>query len=76
VPTVILLDNRMPGPSGIEVAAQLLADTPNQIIVLFSAYLTDEDQRVAAELGVARCLSKKHVTELPQIILDLVRQRA
>jgi two-component system chemotaxis response regulator CheY len=75
IPTVVLLDNRMPGPTGLEVAAQLLAETPDQLIVLFSAYLTDEDERVAAELGVARCLSKKQVVELPQIIIDLVRKR-
>jgi CheY-like chemotaxis protein len=73
VPTVVLLDNRMPGPTGLEVAAQLLTENPDQLIVLFSAYLTGEDERVAAELGVARCLSKKQVVELPQIIIDLVR---
>jgi CheY-like chemotaxis protein len=76
IPTVVLLDNRMPGPSGLEVAAQLLEETPEMLIVLFSAYLDDEDQRVAAELGVGRCLSKKQVGELPQIIIDLVRERA
>lgn len=76
VPTVVLLDNRMPGPTGLEVAAQLLAENPDQLIVLFSAYLTGEDERVAAELGVARCLSKKQVVELPQIIIDLVRDHA
>jgi CheY-like chemotaxis protein len=76
VPTVVLLDNRMPGPTGLEVAAQLLAETPEQLIVLFSAYLDDEDLRVAAELGVSRCLSKKQVAELPRIIGDLVRERA
>ncbi len=75
IPTVVLLDNRMPGPSGLEVAAQLLAEAPEQLIVLFSAYLDDEDQRVAAEIGVRCCLSKKQVAELPQIIIDLVRER-
>lgn len=76
IPTVVLLDNRMPGPSGLEVAAQLLAETPSQLIVLFSAYLDEEDERVAAEIGVGRCLSKKQVAELPAIITELVRERA
>ena len=35
----MLLDNRMPGPSGLEVAAEMLSDFPTQIVVLFSAHL-------------------------------------
>ena len=42
VPTVVLLDNQMPGPSGLEVAAQILSCLPDQLIVLFSAYLSDD----------------------------------
>src|ERR1700710_703339 len=39
IPSVVLLDNRMPGLTGLEVAEQMLARHPSQVIVLFSAHL-------------------------------------
>ena len=75
VPSLILLDNRMPGPSGLTVAAQILADVPDQPIVLFSAFLDEQIQAEAAELGVARCVSKTDVTRLPQIIKAITVSR-
>src|SRR5260370_13089108 len=42
IPTVLVLDNRMPNMSGLEVAALVLDQVPSQRIILFSAYLTDE----------------------------------
>ncbi len=39
IPSVVLLDNRMPGLTGLEVAQQMLAKHPDQVIVLFSAHL-------------------------------------
>src|SRR4051794_16643838 len=65
VPTVILLDNRMPGLSGLDVAAQILVRTPGQLIILFSAYLDDETVATAKRFGVAACVSKKDVLALP-----------
>ena len=41
IPSVVLLDNRMPGLTGLEVAEQMLARHPSQVIVLFSAHLDD-----------------------------------
>jgi two-component system, chemotaxis family, chemotaxis protein CheY len=73
VPTVVLLDNQMPGPSGLEVAAQILRDHPEQLIVLFSAYLDDDIIAQATALGVTSCVSKGDAMELPQILTDLVR---
>jgi two-component system, chemotaxis family, chemotaxis protein CheY len=75
VPTVILLDNQMPGPTGLEVAAEILARTPEQLIVLFSAYLSDEVIAEATRMGVAACVSKVEVNNLPTIIRDLVASR-
>jgi CheY-like chemotaxis protein len=75
IPTVILLDNQMPGPSGLEVAAEILATMPEQLIVLFSAYLSDEVIAEADNLGVAACVSKVDVNNLAAIIRDLVATR-
>jgi two-component system chemotaxis response regulator CheY len=76
VPTVILLDNQMPGPSGLEVAAQILSCLPDQLIVLFSAYLSDDIVEQATRLGVAACVSKGDALNLAEIIRDLVESRA
>jgi DNA-binding NarL/FixJ family response regulator len=64
-PDVVVLDNRMPGRSGLEVAAEILAEQPSQSIILFSAYLDDETLARADALGVRACLSKDHYDELP-----------
>ena len=72
IPTVVLLDNQMPKLSGIEAAAQILAEAPDQMIVLFSAYLSPEIAAEAERLGVLACVSKNDVSKLPTIIKDLV----
>lgn len=74
VPTVIVLDNQMPGLTGLEVAEQVLADRPDQLIVLFSAFLNDAIVAKAARLGVTRCVPKNDALELPSIIDDVVRE--
>ena len=76
VPTVILLDNMMPGLTGLEVAERVLADKPDQLIVLFSAYLSDEVTAQAARLGVTACVSKVDVSNLGEIIRKLVEDRS
>lgn len=75
IPTVVLLDNQMPGPTGLEVAARMLADRPEQLIVLFSAYLSDDIVASAEALGIVRCVSKADAIRLGQIIRDLVASR-
>src|SRR5690349_1018825 len=72
VPTVVLLDNQMPRLTGIEAAAEILAEAPDQLIVLFSAYLSDSILAEAKRLGVAACVSKSDVADLPKIIEGLV----
>ena len=76
VPTVILLDNRMPGLSGLDVAAKILERTPGQLIILFSAFLDDETIALAKRFGVAACVSKKDVFALPELIRTLVAPRS
>lgn len=72
VPTVVLLDNRMPGLSGLDVAERILAARPDQLIILFSAFLDRETVAEATRIGVTACVSKADVFRLPEIIRDLV----
>jgi two-component system, chemotaxis family, chemotaxis protein CheY len=74
VPTVVLLDNQMPGLTGLEVAEQILRERPEQLIVLFSAYLDAGIIAEANRLGIASCVSKNDAMDLPQILNDLLRE--
>jgi CheY-like chemotaxis protein len=74
VPTALILDNRMPGMTGLEVAARVLEHTPSQPIVLFSAFLTEEIERQAEALGIRACVSKTDIDRLPQVIAELASQ--
>jgi CheY-like chemotaxis protein len=71
VPDVVILDNRMPELSGLEVAQQILAERPDQLIVLYSAFLDESVRARAAELGVSRCVSKHELERLPSLIREL-----
>jgi CheY-like chemotaxis protein len=70
-PSVVVLDNRMPGLSGVEVAEKMLSIYPEQLIVLFSAFLDPATENAANAVGVAACVSKSDLRRLPQIIRGL-----
>lgn len=71
-PDVVILDNRMPELTGLEVARRILAERPSQLILLYSAFLDDDVRARAAEIGVARCVSKQELDHLPSLIRELV----
>jgi two-component system response regulator DesR len=72
-PEAIILDQNMPGPLGIEVARQILRDDPERIILLLSAVLTPDLIAQASALGVKRCVGKEHISEVAEMLRDLVR---
>ncbi len=71
IPDVVILDNRMPGRTGIEVAELMLAEDSQQPIILFSAFLTPDLEAQAAALGIAACVSKSDVETLPDLVVEL-----
>jgi CheY-like chemotaxis protein len=71
IPTALILDNRMPGLSGLDVATRVLEGRPEQPIVLFSAFLTPEIERKAKAIGVRACVSKADINKLPTVIAGL-----
>lgn len=71
-PTVVLLDNQMPDHTGMEIAGAIRRRTPEQVIVLFSAYLSDAIIAEAEQMGIAACVSKTDALKLAEIIRDLV----
>ncbi len=67
-PEVIVLDNHMPGMTGLEVAAQILGERPRQIIVMCTSFF-DHDTRIrAVELGITHCLPKRDIDLLPALV--------
>jgi CheY-like chemotaxis protein len=70
-PDVVILDNRMPGLSGLEVARRILTERPGQLIVLFSAFLDDTVRKQAAEIGITRCVTKHELDRLPSLVQEL-----
>ena len=57
-PDVILLDQRMPGLSGLETAEIILRESPDQAVVLFTAFPDPSVQQTASDLGVRACVKK------------------
>lgn len=72
-PDVVVLDMRMPGLSGLDVARQILTRDPGQAIILCSAYLGDADRVEAADLGVIACVDKNDLDQLVQVVCAAVR---
>lgn len=72
IPSAVLLDHRMPGLTGLEVAGKMLSHHPGQVIVLFSAYLDANVVVAARDAGVTACVSKMDVSKLAPIIRGLL----
>ena len=70
-PNVIVLDQRMSDMTGLEAAEVMLAENPDQHIVMFSAYLDDDTIRRAYELGVRVCLHKQDLARIPETLWSL-----
>ena len=71
-PDVVILDQRMPVLYGIEVARQILAEVPDQAIVLLTAYVDTALQAEAQALGVRRVLEKQEIMDLGPELLRAV----
>jgi len=70
-PDIVVLDHRMPDMTGLEVAERILAEHPDQRIILFSAYLDAETTAAATALGVDTCLAKTDYGRLPEAMWRL-----
>jgi CheY-like chemotaxis protein len=73
-PDVVILDNRMPQLTGLEVAKEILEERPAQIIVLYSAFLDERVRASAEEIGITRCVSKEELEQLPDLLRELTSQ--
>ena len=67
-PSLIVLDYRLPGRDGLDLAEEILTEQPEQDIVLFSAYLDDRTIQRAEALGIRACVSKDHINRLVELL--------
>lgn len=70
-PRVVVLDNRMPGMTGLDVAEQLIQRVPGQRIILFTAFVDDVVLASARAIGVTEVVSKSDINRLPDLVRDL-----
>jgi DNA-binding NarL/FixJ family response regulator len=57
-PDVVVMDLKLPGMDGLETARRIREVRPGQQIILYSAYVDAEVERMAKEAGVAVCVPK------------------
>lgn len=67
-PTVVVLDQMMPGMDGLETAARILERRPGQLIVLYSAFLDPRLERQALAVGIAACVRKGRAKDLADFV--------
>lgn len=57
-PDVVVIDYKMPGMDGLSTAREIRARRPDQVMILYTAYVDEEMERQAAEAGISVCLGK------------------
>ena len=73
-PDVVVVDYRMPRMDGLETARRLKEHRPEQHVIVYTAFIDEEVERHAAEIGVAVCMGKAEgLGALEQEIRRLVR---
>ena len=60
---LIITDLKMPGLDGIELLAKIKEEGKRPIVILLSAYLSDNAIKQAAEYGVFKCVNKPFVMD-------------
>ncbi|HEV3225294.1 MAG TPA: response regulator transcription factor [Acidimicrobiales bacterium] len=73
-PDVVVLDHKMPPTSGFDVAKEILTEHPDQVIVLFTAFVDADVRAKAKQVGITVCVSKDRVFDIPDVMREHVNR--
>lgn len=75
-PDIILMDMKMPNMNGLEAAQHILANTPDQIIIMMTAYGEMDVVQQVLEVGVKKCITKPFdIIVLRDLVIEMVLNR-
>jgi CheY-like chemotaxis protein len=57
-PDVVVIDYKMPGMDGLDTARGIRAARPDQVMILYTAYIDARLEKEAAEAGISLCVGK------------------
>ncbi len=57
-PDVVVIDYKMPGMDGLATARGIRASRPDQVMILYTAYIDAKLEKEAAEAGISLCVGK------------------
>lgn len=73
-PDVVVIDYKMPSMDGLEAARRIREQRPSQHVILYTAFVDEDVERAAAEIGVAVCVGKvEGIASLEQEIRRLAQ---
>jgi CheY-like chemotaxis protein len=57
-PDIVVIDYKMPGMDGLATARGIRERRPDQVMILYTAYIDDARERAAADAGISLCIGK------------------
>ncbi len=57
-PDIVVIDYKMPGMDGLDTARGIRQRRPDQVMILYTAYIDAKLEQDAAEAGISLCIGK------------------
>jgi CheY-like chemotaxis protein len=57
-PDIVVVDYKMPGMDGLDTARGIRQRRPDQVMILYTAYIDEALEKAAADAGISLCIGK------------------